>query len=210
MLTVDCLFCLLCLILARRLDPPPTSSYRSVRRLFPYVFGCVAQSRCPLCGGSFEPPGLCCRVAIEDPRRCCALQQGQQWGTKGPCAVAAIADAAFICFCSATIAAFQPRSRDRSLETGLDPRNYIDLSPQTDQIGETRAELPFTSSVLMAACFPSQKEHCQPSLTRDAWHQLNVGSSILFEAPLCGLSCIGGQDGWQFKLQEIKQRFKCR
>ena len=47
--------CLLCLILARRLDPPPTSSYRSVRRLFSHVFGCVAQSRCPLCGGSFEP-----------------------------------------------------------------------------------------------------------------------------------------------------------
>ena len=29
-----------------------------MRRLFSYVFGCVAQSRCPLCGGSFEPPGL--------------------------------------------------------------------------------------------------------------------------------------------------------
>lgn len=83
-------------------------------------------------------------------------------------------------------------------------------SPQTDQIGATRAELPFTSSVLRADCFPSQKENCQPSLTRDAWHQLNAGSSILFEAPLCCLSCIGGQDGWQFKLQEIKQRFKCR
>jgi len=37
------------------------------------------------------------------------------------------------------------------------------LSPQTDQIGATRTELPFTSSVLMAACFPSQKENCQPS-----------------------------------------------